>query len=980
MPGEPDREALLGIFLMEAWDTLAVLEDGLGRLSPGTASPAALEPLLVVTHRLRGAAALHGFPRLSELASATEQLLEGLPGASARDRGGAAEFLRDVVSLLKKIFDGIAVTGQESVAEIAAFMRRHPAMFTPGPASSAPHPAGAAPTSAAPGAPPAAGPAREGPSRLVEELDRFFAENSEILAYFRPEAAEHLETMTRCLLALEQQGASDAELATLFRAVHTLKGAAYTVGCMAVGDLGHRIEDLLMAVREDRVAMTPALVEAVFAGVDALRLLLGEGATPPSELGGAVERAVSALARLMPAEPAGMALAAAGADTDGNGAGPPPPQLVDGPAAPRLPAGRRATRERTPAPAGPGIRVNLGRLDALMNLVGELVIARSRLDRHLRELGRVGELMLVSRTRMARAVKEFEGRHSDGKIARLNAPAVESGGAGASLAELFAELEFDRYDDFDILARSVTEISADLSEVQTQLAGLIRTVWDDSAQIQRLTGSLRNEVTRARMVPVGKLFARFARQVREGAKAAGKTVALELAGESVEVDNTVIEQIADPLLHLVQNALTHGIEPEADRRARGKPPHGTVYLTAYHQGGLIYVEVEDDGRGIDVERLKAEAVRQGFLRADAAALLSEREALNLVFLPGFSTAPLVTTAAGRGVGMDVVRTNVSRLNGEIDIETEVGVGTRFTLKLPLTVVISDALLVRAGAETLAIPLNAVKVILTLAQDRIQAVGRTEMIRVDDELVDLLRLTRALELPPAESREQVPVVVLRAGGKTVAVAVDELLGKDEIVIKSLGGFLEGVGPFAGATISGEGRVILLLDPVRLVESGEGPARAAEAGPRALPASGPPVAAAPPAERARRVVLLVDDSISVRKFVGHMLEKAGFRVITANDGAEALQQLTEVPVNAVITDLEMPRVNGYELIEDLRRRPATRGLPVIVLTTRAGEKHLGLARRLGVEHYVTKPVDEQAFVRLLDELTGPSMAPAVSGVAR
>jgi chemosensory pili system protein ChpA (sensor histidine kinase/response regulator) len=624
--------------------------------------------------------------------------------------------------------------------------------------------------------------------------------------------------------------------------------------------------------------------------------------------------------------------------------------------------------------------VSLDRLDALMDLVGEMVIARSRLDRRLRELDRIGQLLHVSRARMGRTVKEFETKHPFGSLPRArtedDGPVAAGGpGTGGSLAQLFAELEFDRYDDFDILARSVAEISADLGEVQTQLAALIRTVWEDTGHIQRLTGSLRNEVTRARMVPVGRLFARFARQVREAARAAGKAVVLEVSGESVEVDNTVMEHVADPLLHLIQNAIAHGIEPEAERQQHGKPAHGTIYLGAAHRGGSIHIEVEDDGCGIDGEHLKREAVRQGFLPEAEAARLSERDALNLMFMAGFSTAEVVTTASGRGVGLDVVRTNVARLNGEIEVETERGVGTRFTLKLPLTVVISDAIQVRVGGEPLAVPLNAVRLIFRVRPEDIQTVGQAELVRVDDELVELVRLDRLLGLPSSEFRPPQPVVVLRAGGKSIAVTVDELGGKEEIVIKRLGGFPEGIGPFTAATISGEGRVILLVDPGRLIELAEGVVRGGAVVARARGEETGGGRARATAERTRRV-LLVDDSVSVRRFVGHMLERAGFQVLTANDGAEALQQLGEAVVDVVVTDLEMPRVNGYELIEDLRRRSTTRQLPVVVLTTRAGDKHLSLARRLGVQHYVSKPVDEQAFVRLIGSLVTSVAEPALS----
>jgi chemosensory pili system protein ChpA (sensor histidine kinase/response regulator) len=941
---------LLGIFLMEGWDSVATLEDGLERLRGSDVTAGTVERLVLVTHRLKGAAGLHGFPELSAVAGTAEQLLGRVPGLDPAERTAIADFVGDLVTLLKAVLDGIAGGQGEGVEAIRAFRARHRQL------------------AGGPAAPPPTAPAAPAPA----DGDGAFAGNEEVLAYFAPEAAEHLETMTRALLALERSGREEGELQSLFRAVHTLKGAAYTVGCTPVGDLAHRLEDLLAAVREGRQPLTPAVVEVGFVGVDALRGLLGPGGAAAAEASAAAGRAAAQIAALTTGEAEPAAEPA------------PLPARVAPFFAPAREAERPAPPSERRAAAGHGIRVSLDRLDVLMNQVGELVIARSRLDRRLRELDRVGELLLFSRTRMARAVRDFEARRAAGggllpppALRGPDAPASENGSA-RPLVDVFAELEFDRYDDFDILARSMAELSADLGEVQSQAGGLIRSIWDDTAHIQRLTGTLRTEITRARMVRVGRLFTRFARQVREAARAAGKSVALELRGESVELDNSVIDQIADPLLHLVQNAITHGIEPDDERQARGKPVPGTVRLGAAHRGAFVYVEIEDDGRGIDVERLKAEAVRQGFLRPEAAAQLSHREALNLVFLPGFSTAPVVTTAAGRGVGMDVVRTNVTRLNGEIDVETEPGTGTRFRLKLPLTVVVSDALMVYAGGESLAIALNAVRLILAVRQEELRVVGRTEMVRVDGEWVDLVHLHRLLGLPAGGPRDRLPVVVLRAGGAALAVAVDELGGKEEIVIKGLGGYPQGLGPFTGATISGDGRVILVLDPTRLVELAEGLGRGAGATWAGGEESDAVPGRATPAEPR---ILLVDDSVSVRKFVGHMLERAGFRVFTATDGVEALQQLGETPVDAVVTDLEMPRLNGYELIEGVRRRPATRHIPVVVLTTRAGEKHWALARRLGVEHYVSKPVDEQSFVRLLRSITaGERVEPALVETAR
>ena len=978
MADSRERELLLGIFLMEAWDTAGALEEGLGLLSAAAApTEQTLAPLVVFAHRLKGSAALHGFPGVSELAASTERLLERAPAAPAEERARAAVFLDGLLGLLKEVFDGISAVGIEDSARIGEFKARYPAFLSPVPASAAP----------AAGPPPAAPPRL---SPLTVDLRRFFAEGDEVLEYFLPEATEHLEAMTTGLLAIEAGARDEETLANVFRAAHTLKGAAYTVGCAPLGDATHQIEDLLGAVREHGLPVTPAVTEAIFAGTAAIKRVLQNGATVSDEAAQALERATRALSALTASEsvrerevprPWGEVSEPVAVEV------PAPafqmPMEVPGFVRPeflaRLEALPRPAPRAASVPTGPSIRVPVERLDTLMNLVGELMIARSRLDRRLAQLDQVSELLLASRTRLGQVGRDFEFRRQAPTLPLREA----DGGRGAErgdvgemrdISELFAELEFDRYDDINILARSVSEMSADVAEVQSQHATLLRSIREDTVQIQRLTAALRKEITRARMVPIGRLFARVAQQVRETARATGKVVALTVRGESAEVDNGIIEQIADPLLHLIQNAVAHGIESAAERESRGKAASGHVTLSASQEGGFILVEVEDDGRGIDTELLRRHAVERGLLPAAEAATLPDREALNLIFVPGFSTASAVTQTAGRGVGLDVVRTNVSRLNGEIHVETEAGRMTRFVLKLPLTVAIADALMVRCGPETVAFPLTAVSAMRSVAPHEILSSGGRETVRLDDRTLDLVRLDRALGLVASPSPRRLPVVVMRGGGKPFGVVVDELLGKEEIVIKSLGALLDGVGPYSGATISGEGRVILLLDPTLLREAAS-----------RMPSALARVSTDPSLEVAdtRPTVMLVDDSVSIRKFVGQMLEKAGFRVVTAVDGHDALQQLVEQTVDLVVTDLEMPRLNGYALIEDLRRRPATREVPVIVMTTRVGEKHAALARRLGVRHYVTKPVDEQSFVRIVGAVAAGERAfegSALAGSAR
>ena len=493
----------------------------------------------------------------------------------------------------------------------------------------------------------------------------------------------------------------------------------------------------------------------------------------------------------------------------------------------------------------------------------------------------------------------------------------------------FSELEMDRYDDFGILSRSLTEISADITEVLTQLDGFVRRVDGDIDEFTKLAHRLQDEITQARMVPIGNLFTRIARTVRDAAKASNKQVELTLAGAETELDNNIIQQIADPLLHLVRNAVAHGIERADERYEAGKPDQGNIAVRAYHKGNHIYVEVEDDGRGVDFERVKATAVESGFLSADEAERLGRRELLDLLFRPGFSTAPRRTELAGRGVGLDVVRSNVTNLNGEIEIETEKGIGSRFTLKVPLTLIISQALFVQCGEQTFAFPLGFVEEIRRIRPSEIEEVGGKLITKVRDVLTEVVRFDEALQLPRLEPvNGYFRLVLVNVGGRQVGVVVEEVLRKDEIVIKNLGEYLRNVKLFPGATIAPDGSLILLVDVNRLI-MGESIERrplttAMNAARLFLPgatavARGEIPAAAVDAVGKEKLVVLADDSISVRKFVGRMLEKAGYRVKLACDGLEALEIATTNHCDLVITDLEMPRTNGYELMLHLRQTP-------------------------------------------------------------
>jgi chemosensory pili system protein ChpA (sensor histidine kinase/response regulator) len=676
-------------------------------------------------------------------------------------------------------------------------------------------------------------------------------------------------------------------------------------------------------------------------------------------------------------------------------------------AEPEIVVGKRG--EPAGLPQSKSVRIALERLDQMMNAVGELVINRTRMLGRLAELEKLADVLNFSKARMSDKVAEFQEKYEFSLLTSGTMPGMGNGKTraeargttqkpasrdpypfrrgfssysnvyDASLAE-FSELEMDRYDDFSILSRSLTEISADITEVLTQLDGFVRRVDGDIDEFTKLAHRLQDEITQARMVPIGNLYTRLTRTVRDAAKATAKRVELSLAGAETELDNNIIQQISDPLIHLVRNAVAHGIERADERYLSGKSDQGNIAVRAYHRGNHIYIEVEDDGRGIDYERVRATAIEAGLATTQNAASLTERQLLEFLFHPGFTTAPRKTELAGRGVGLDVVRSNVTALNGEVDVETRSGLGTRFTLKVPLTLIISQALFVRCGHSMFALPLAFVEEIRRLrAADLIEKEGKLAT-KIRDVTMEVVRLDAQLALPKAEPvNGYYRLVIVNVSGRQVGLLVEEVVRKDEIVIKNLGEYLRNVKIFPGATIAPDGRLILLIDVNRLV-AGEAiehrplmtvanAARVFAPGAIAVASGEIPAGAIEPALD-EKVIVLADDSISVRKFVGRMLEKAGYRVKLAADGLEALEIATQTSCNLVVTDLEMPRTNGYELMAHLRQQPETAKLPVLVVTSRAGAKHRERAMKEGASAFLVKPVQEEHLLAVIMELIGPA----------
>jgi len=987
----PDRESV-EMFLQEASEHLQYLREYVGVLQEVSPRREDMERLYIAAHTLGGTSASYGFPRFSEVAAKLAHVFQYALNAPLGDdlHGPLTEFLSDGISVLETCLLEMSDTGQENVEDMAAFKERYRFAFPPEPPPlnlSQPGDDARAEAEARAQAESQAA-AREAEAAPVGLTGSYFDAlptddevPDEILEFFQPEAEEHLQVVSDCLLSLEGNN-NPEEINRLFRAIHTVKGSAAQVGLRRLGAIAHRVEDLIGRMRDGEIQPSPAVVDLCLESVDVLKKTLHRAWEDEADMRAGVDSLLGRVAEFAPQEVEEEApVAAVESEAAGEETGKPPTE--------RAVAKQGARGSQKQASVSKSVRIALARLDRMMNTVGELVINRTKMLGRVAELEKLIDTLSFSKERLQNKVNEFQEKYEFNRLRTLQPETpwaasqtqkiLTSAAAGeASYLAEFSELEMDRYDDFNILSRSMTEISADVNEVLSQLEGFVGRVEGDIDEFSKLAHHLQDEITAARMVPIGTLYSLLSRTVRDAAKSAKKQVELEFSGSETELDNNIIQQISDPLVHLVRNSVAHGIEGPADRAAAGKQEQGTVFLRAYHRGNHIYIEVEDNGRGIDYQRVKQSAIDCGLVSGETADRLTERDLREILFHPGFSTAVVKTELAGRGVGLDVVRSNLNALNGEIEVQSTAGLGTKFTLKVPLTLIISPALFVRCGATHFALPLAVVEEIRRLRADEIEDVGGKLLTKVRDVVTEVVRLDSYLGLPPLEPiNGYFRMVVANAGNRQIGLIVEEVLGKDEIVIKSLGEYLRRVKLFPGTTIAPDGSLILLIDLNRMVASEPSEHRALQATVSAARVFAPGAAAVAkgsiPSEavdriQQERVVVIADDSISVRKFVGRMLEKAGYRVKLASDGLEAAELVTQFGCHLVITDLEMPRMTGYELMAQLRQSAATRRIPVMVLTSRAGEKHRERAMKEGAAAFLTKPVQEDQLVAVVEQLMG------------
>ncbi len=973
----PNSESV-ELFLQEASEHLQYLREYSGMLQEPQTRPEDLEKLYISAHTLAGTSASYGYPLFSEVAAKMAHIFHYAMHAAltAEMHGPLTEFISDAISVLEFDLLQISSDGTETSDDVTAFKQRYSFAFPPPPgAQSVADPEYQESDYAA---------AQQDAAQAYSFVDHLPADGEipdEVLEFFIPEAEEHLQAVMECLLALEAHPNAE-DIHKLFRSIHTVKGSAAQVGLARLSAIAHRVEDLIGELRDGRLQPSAEIIDVCLESIDILKRCLHRQWSSEAEMRSVVDPLLARIHELAPEEVAAeagtTAPAASGESESASGAA--------------AGAGAGDSKRQAPIAQAKSVRIALDRLDRMMNAVGELVINRTRMVGRLSELGKLVEVLNFSKGRLSGKVSEFQDKHEFSRIS----PSLMSGsyapqmdtfrpnfGGGMPLLppsgpDEFSDLEMDRYDDFNILSRSLTEISADVTEVLTQLEGFMGRVDSDIDEFTKLAHHLQDEITAARMVPIGNLYTRLSRTARDASKATGKPIELNLEGADTELDNNIVQHISDPLIHLVRNAVAHGVETPFARREAGKQEKAHITVRAYHRGNHIFIEVEDDGRGIDYQSIRQKLVDSGAVSAVAAEELSERELREYLFRPGFTTASSMTELAGRGVGLDVVRANVHSLNGEIEVRSETGKGACFTVKVPLTLIISQALFVRCGNSTFALPLAVIEEIRRVKPAEIEDVGGKLLTRVRDVVTEVVRLDLQLGLSALEPMNgYFHMVIVKVAGRHVGVVVEEVLGKDEIVIKNLGDYLRRVKLFPGTTIAPDGSLILLIDLNRLVagdaaERGSLPsaspaARVFAPGSEAVASGSIPAEAVDTIEN-ERVVVVADDSISIRKFVGRMLEKAGFRVKLASDGLEASEIVAQVGCHLLITDLEMPRMNGYELMAHLRQDPTTKKIPVLVVTSRAGAKHRDRAVKEGASAFMTKPVQEDQLIAKVEELIG------------
>ena len=770
-----------------------------------------------------------------------------------------------------------------------------------------------------------------------------------LLELFKLEAESHCATLSDGLLKLEKSPADRSAIEPLMRAAHSVKGAARIVGLDVVVSLAHLMEECFLSAQSGRETLTSARVDQLLKALD----VLSEVRTlSDADLAGWTQaqsqRIADLVAQLKAPPPTSTAPAAAESST------PPMPQPeTETTAATTQPQGEAAPSPGTAAPktAASSVRVAANVLNRMLFLAGESTVEASRLQ-SLRALhaglkNRQRALGSAADT-LREAVRSIEGRTEDSSKVDEHLEGLSNvvDGMHSALVEQAAKFE------------------------------------DSSRRVEEISGALYTEVLRSRMRPFAEGVTAFPRMVRDIARQLGKSVDLRIEGEQVEVDRDILQSLESPLTHMIRNALDHGVENPAERQMAGKPPGATITLAARHQAGSLVIEVRDDGRGIDPEAVRQKVIERRMVDAATAVRLTRAELMEFLFLPGFSTKAAVTELSGRGVGLDVVQSMVQQVSGTVKLDSEPSRGTRFTMRLPVTRSVVRAALVRIGGELFAMPLVRLDSIVLVPAADVQPVQGRLQFTMESRSIGLIQAAEVLDAgQPAKQADPLAVVVIggsvageSGGDDRCGLIVDEVCGEDDLVVRPLDPRLGAVPHIAAAAVGATGEPLLVVDVDDLWRS----VKKSLSGGRMLGARS---LADAKDSHARRRILVVDDSITVREVERQLLMRRGYEVEVAVDGRDGFTLLRNRPFDLLVTDVDMPRMNGIELIRAVRREPRLAALPIIIVSYKDRQEDRLLGMEVGASAYLTKSsFQDESLIRMVEDLIGsPSGATTSTGAA-
>ena len=900
-------EDLLEIFKEEAEKFVLTLAESNQKLKENLDSQQALSDLEQAAHSLRSSAKMMGFREIAQLTAGLEEIVEAINNEEIENTADLQDRISEAIELIRRLSEGEEIPKREvaRVMNLLDISRKK------------------VKTTAAD---------EEKAKDVLKKTRELFLE----------EAAELIAGLNQDMLELEKMPESDLQLNNIQRKLHTLKGSAYMAKFEHIGDLAHKLEDYFEVFRNQRSQVKEEMLNPAFTALDLIE-----------ELVQAAQKDVDAL-------PAQFTSRLAELDNKlyyYQSAEAPRPEET--PAETPVVVETKKTKKKTDENV---VKINTDHLDKMVNIATDLVVNRTELSAHFDHLKQLLQ-------KIANEKKELhQTRNYLEEILEQSAKPQAETSAPPSLEE---------ENNLEEVVNVFKTISHTIDSVSSEMERLSRDFEKNIQQIAVLSRMLHSDILRVRMVPVEVLFNRFPRAIRDMAKAQGKKVTLTVEGNNTEMDRAMIEALTDPIMHILRNAVDHGIETPQERKALGKKVTGSIILRARQDKNQVVIDISDDGRGIDLDKVKKVVVKKKLATKKALATMTEAEILNFIFYPDFSTKDKTDKVSGRGIGLDVVSNQIQKLRGNIRIRTEKNQGTTFSLRVPLTLVISQALLTEMHGNVIAIPMIAVQESLELDRHSILVDDVRKYIQARGKLLPFVRIEDVLKFGESagELPEKLTVLILHDAGVSVALGVNRIIGRQEIVIKSLGGPMQNVEYISGGTILADGSVALILDYVSVIRDvefqffgnvrnphsirevrGEGRQPRMELHYQKAPMRMKTGIKKKTIKGRKPRILVVDDSVSLRNFVSSVLENQGYATLQASDGPEALKIVQDEIVDLIITDLEMPKMHGFDLIAKIREQEQWNDLPIVILTGRSAKAQSDKGMELGANAFIGKPFKE------------------------